>query len=186
MKADNSRKILEFLLSTGMISVACTSPYFISKIIKHILKRKSHKLFDEKKFTCAFNYLRKKELIKIEKDGYDVQIMLTEKGKEKARKYQIDNLEIEKPKIWDGKWRIIIFDILDKQRIKRDAFRKKLKELGFYSLQKSVWAHPFDCKKEIKFLREFFGLDKKQIEILLVEKIENDLIVRKMKDIYKI
>lgn len=122
----------------------------------------------------------------IERVGNDIKISLTEEGKNKAKKYQIDSLKILKPKIWDRLWRVVIFDIPDTQKIKRNAFRRKLKELGFYSLQKSVWVCPFKCDKEINFLRDFFGLDKKQIEILLVKSIENDIIVKKMKDVYKI
>jgi DNA-binding transcriptional regulator PaaX len=51
--------------------------------------------------------------------------------------------------------------------------RGKLKELGFHKLQQSVWIHPYDCKKEIELLREFFGLSKKELR-LIVGKIEGD------------
>ena len=99
---------------------------------------------------------------------------MTDNGKKRAGKYQIDDLEIAKPKKWDKKWRLVIFDIPHLQRTERNAFRSKLKELGFCQLQKSVWIHAFDCKEEIKLLREFFGLSRKQVQILLVERIEDD------------
>lgn len=186
MKADNSRKILEYLLFAGIISIACTSPYFIPKLIKYFLRSQHYKVLNEKKFADSFNYLKKKNLIEIEKDDYDIKITLTKEGRRRVGKYQIDNLIIKKPKVWDKLWRVVIFDISDSQRIKRNAFRRKLKEMGFYSLQKSVWVHPFNCSKEINFLRDFFGLDNKQIEILLVKRIENDIITKKMRDVYKI
>lgn len=44
---------------------------------------------------------------------------------------------------WDGRWRILIFDIPEDQRRKRDTLRQKLGELNFYQLQKSVWITPF-------------------------------------------
>jgi len=186
MRESNSRKILAYLFFAGAIAIACTSPYFIPKVIKYFFKNQRYKFSDEKKTTDAFNYLRKRGLIMVEKIGYDVKITLTKEGKNLARKYQVDDVKIDKPKVWDKLWRFVIFDIPDNQRIKRNAFRGKLKELGFYSLQKSVWVHPFNCDKEINFLRDFFGLNKKQIEILLVKHIENDIITKKIKDVYKI
>lgn len=40
---------------------------------------------------------------------------------------------------WDGKWRIVIFDIPENKRRVRDLFRRRLKEWGFKNWQQSVW-----------------------------------------------
>ena len=40
---------------------------------------------------------------------------------------------------WDGKWRIVIFDIPESKRRVRDLFRRRLKEWKFRVWQKSVW-----------------------------------------------
>lgn len=40
---------------------------------------------------------------------------------------------------WDGKWRIVIFDIPENKRAVRDLFRRRLKEWGFRNWQQSVW-----------------------------------------------
>jgi len=186
-KGSSSKEILEFLLLAGAITIAATSPYFLYNLARSVLKDKRFRHFgDEKKIRDAFYYLKRRGLIKIEKDGYDIVVMSTKKGKRRAAINKLIDLKVTVPEKWDGLWRVVIFDIPDTQKIKRNAFRKKLKELGFYSLQKSVWLHPFDCSKEIDFLRNFFGLNKKQIEILLVKSIENDIIVKKIKDVYKI
>ena len=50
-----------------------------------------------------------------------------------------DYLKIDKPKIWDKKWRIVVFDIPEKQRGARDSLRTYLKKLDFYELQKSIF-----------------------------------------------
>ena len=67
-------------------------------------------------------------------------------------------MEIERPARWDGKWRIVIFDVPEKMKRAREALREKLRELGFKELQKSVFIHPFECKDEIDFVTEFFNL----------------------------
>lgn len=89
-----------------------------------------------------------------------------------AGRFQIDSLKIDKPKKWDKRWRIVIFDISHLKNLQRNTFRGKLKELGFYPLQKSVWIHPFPCKDEIELLREFFGLSQKEIRLITAENIE--------------
>ena len=61
---------------------------------------------------------------------------LLKKGNEKAGWMQIDDLKIAKPKKWDKKWRLVIFDIAQIEKIYREElFRGKLKKLGFLSLK---------------------------------------------------
>jgi len=112
----------------------------------------------EKKVYDTFAYLRKRGLIKMENRGKQLYISLTPEGKRRAKKCQIDFLEIKQTKIWDGKWHIMLFDIQEKKRLSREALRGKLKQLGFYQMQKSVWLHAFPCEPEITILKNFFGL----------------------------
>jgi len=87
-----------------------------------------------------------------EKDG-ELQLTLEEKGIKKVLKYKIDQLAIKETNRWDGLFRIVSFDIPEDKRIAREMFRKKLIELGFQKLQKSVLVIRFRCKDEIDFLR---------------------------------
>ena len=112
--------------------------------------------------------------------NHDLVIRLTEKGKIAAGWLQIDALKIKRPRKWDGKYRLVIFDISQLKRIYRDAFRGKLRELGFIRLQKSVWLHPFDCKDEIALLREFFGLSEKEMRLVIAQDIGDDKWIRKI------
>jgi len=170
-----SKEILKYLLLAGAIYIAASSPYFVLNLMKNL----SQPRFQKRKFTYAFNYLKKKGLVDVKREGHDVVIRLTKKGKKRAGKYQIDDLEIEKPKKWDGKYRVVIFDIPATSRLIRDIFRRKLKEFGFFPLQKSVWICPYPCKEEIELLREFLGLSRKQIQVLEVGKLEEDRFLRK-------
>lgn len=52
-------------------------------------------------------------------------------------------------KIWDGKWRLIIFDIPETEKMKREELRGKLKDLGFACWQKSVYITPFDVASDL-------------------------------------
>lgn len=177
-KKGMTKLILKGLLVTGGIAIASTSPYFITKIIpaliKHARYQKKKKEFEKQRFYCAFYKLKKKGFINIEYRGKQIYISLTSEGRKWAGKYQIDDLEIKKPWRWNKKWWILIFDIKEKQRLKREALRGKLKELGLYQIQKSVWACPYNFQREISLLRSFFGLTRDELTIIKASDIEND------------
>lgn len=50
---------------------------------------------------------------------------------------------------WDGRWRVVFFDIPEAKRGLRDELRFELKDLGFGLWQRSVWVTPFDVGKEL-------------------------------------
>jgi len=90
-----------------------------------------------------------------------VTIRLTEKGRKKLLTYELHDMCIKKPNKWDGIWRIIIFDIPEKYKSARDALRKfHLQKLGFAQIQDSVFVLPYECRDEIDFIAEFYGIRK--------------------------
>ena len=168
------KDILKSLAVAGAVCIAGTSPYFAVNLFKGIWGHKKKKVCD------TFYNLKRYGYINFEKKNHQLYISLTEDGKKAAGRFQIDSLEIKKPKKWDKKWRLVIFDIAHLKRIKRELFRGKLKELGFYLLQKSVWVYPYKCDDEIELLREFFGLIKKEACLIVADSIENDALLRKV------
>lgn len=185
-KNDTSKIILRGLLWSGAIAVASLNPLFLNRIVPQLVRHAKYKLDKKRKnraFQQSFYYLKNKGLIDFEYQGKQVYISLTKEGKKKAKKYNLDNLEIKKPKYWDKKWRIIIFDIQDKHKIKRESLRGKLKELGFYKLQKSVWVCPYEFEKEVNILRDFFGFGYMEMRVIIANEIEMD---NEIKHYYKI
>jgi CRISPR-associated endonuclease Cas2 len=80
---------------------------------------------------------------------------------------------------WDGKWRMVIFDIPERIRSGRNALRTKLKQIGFYELQKSVFIFPHECEKEIKIIVNFFRMDK-YVKYVVAEYIDNNNQIKKI------
>ncbi|MEA3485079.1 MAG: CRISPR-associated endonuclease Cas2 [Candidatus Aerophobetes bacterium] len=60
-------------------------------------------------------------------------------------------------KKWDGVWRMVIFDIKEEKRYRRDRLRKKLLELGLGKWQRSVYITPHDVLQE---MNEFLAAKK--------------------------
>lgn len=171
------KDILKYLAVAGAISVAVTSPYFVINILKGFQSAKKYK---RRRVCDTFYRLRKEGYINVQKINHQIYISLTEEGKKRAGRLQIDALKINIPKKWDRKWRIVIFDIPQQKLSKREAFRGKIKELGFYPLQKSVWVHPYKCEDEIQVLKDFFGFSTKEIQFIIAEKIGDDSSIRKI------
>ncbi|MBI2097443.1 MAG: hypothetical protein HYT46_00700 [Candidatus Vogelbacteria bacterium] len=92
-----------------------------------------------------------------DKDGI-ITVVLTEAGKKRTLAYDVDQIEINKPRRWDGSWHLVFSDIPEKKRAARDALRHKLRELGFHQWQKSVFVYPYPCRDQIDFIVEFFEL----------------------------
>jgi DNA-binding transcriptional regulator PaaX len=74
---------------------------------------------------------------------------------------------------WDGKWRVIVFDISEKKRKLRDEIRGVFVRVGFKRLQDSVWVYPYDCEDFVALLKLHFFIGKDML-YMIVEKLEND------------
>lgn len=84
----------------------------------------------------AINKLKNNNLIEqIKIDGQKIIIKLTTAGKDFLGKDE---------EYWDGKWRIVSFDIPEQKRVIRNLFRRNLKKWGFKILHKSVWVSKRD------------------------------------------
>ena len=106
----------------------------------------------------TFFELRRKRLIEIKETSKGTEMILTEGGRRRLLKYQVDVLRIIPRTRWDRKWRMVIFDIPERHKRARRSLREKLREWGFYPLQKSVWIYPHECRNELDFLIEYWGI----------------------------
>lgn len=79
---------------------------------------------------------------------------------------------------WDGKWRLITFDVPIDYNLKRDHLRKLIKEFDFYPLQKSVWVCPYHLTEGLWQELVKNELDR-YCRVMTVEFIEGDEDLRK-------
>jgi len=139
--------------------------------------------YSKNQLRNSFYNLKRNKLIKIVGvKGDNFRIELTNTGQKRVREFYFAKLAIKKPIKWDKKWRVFIFDIPTRPKIynqAREALRKKIKDLGFYQMQKSVWVYPYECTDEILFVAELFYVQK-YIEILTVEKLLHEDKIKKV------
>lgn len=102
---------------------------------------------------------------------------LTVKGREMLNIFEAREFRFKKPKRWDGRWRLLIFDIPERQRPARDKIRRTLSMIGFERLQDSVWIYPYDCEDLVTLLKADFKVGRNLL-YLIVEELENDAPLR--------
>ena len=93
------------------------------------------------------------------------------------RKWEFADFKFNKPRKWDKKWRVIIFDIPEKKKKVRDHLTSLFRQTGIKKLQDSVWIYPYDCEDIIALLKTDFGIGK-DLLYLIVEELENDKYLR--------
>lgn len=110
--------------------------------------------------------------------GEQHRIELTPEGRAAAKRVSLEYLQLKKPAVWDGVWRLVIWDIPESRRGLRNGVRRILARLGFIRIQRSVWVSPLPCEEEISAVREELGL---QQGILYIEarRIEGERLLRK-------
>lgn len=170
-KSEITKDAFLWLGAAGAVAIAATSPYFGANLAREFTKKKKYK---QKDVYDTFRRLKKEGCITITEKNNQIYIRLTDKGEKRAGIYQINSLKIKQPKGWDKKWRLVLFDIEELKRQKREAFRGLLKNLGLRPLQQSVWLYPYECRDEIDLLRDFFGLRHNELRYIVTNTIGED------------
>ncbi len=165
-KKNLQRIILQTVATAGILGIGLIAPQVVGALGKLGLLPN----FRQKEYiSSSASKMVKKGLLKYNGKFYE----LTSLGKERLRRWEFSNFSINKPRKWDKKWRLIIFDIPDKKRRVRDQIRSLFKSAGLYLLQESVWVYPYDCEDIIALLKTDFGVGKNLL-YLIVEELEND------------
>jgi CRISPR-associated endonuclease Cas2 len=169
--------VFEFITFTGALTVeAFLNPSYYANLpdIDYFYSKKEKNYFKKKKFK---ELTIRHSLWRLQKQGFvekkNANYIMTGKGKQlmdyiQKRKESLHNK-------WDGKYRVVIFDIPEKEKDFRNWLRQELYILNYERLQKSVFVSKHslspDIIKEIKH--------KKMgnfVNYLLVEKIYKNIV----------
>jgi DNA-binding transcriptional regulator PaaX len=158
--------ILKTVAAAGIIGIALVAPNVLGAIAG--VQRRPYKRQSEV-IKAAQKRLVAKGLLAYA-GGY---AKLTPKGERALQKFALKNYQIKKPRRWDGKWRVLIFDITERRRRTRDHMRQTLQRIGFIRLQDSVWIYPYDCQELVSLLKADMKIGKAML-YLVVEEMEGD------------
>jgi len=135
--------------------------------------------YSKKYLSNTFTRMKQKGYIVFEGEGRQRRVRLTKKGEQRLESYANKDIVLERPDTWDGKWRVVIFDIAEKRRFVRDKLRTELHNIGFKKLQQSVWVFPYECEEFIKLLKADQRIGKNLV-YMVVERLEYPKDVRAM------
>lgn len=172
-----SVKTILTLVGAGLFLGASVIMSNLPLALKPFLDHKRKEEFESwKRFNIPYlrrtlMRLEKQKLVELdEKEGIQI-VKITDSGKRKILKFALDELAVEKPRIWDGRWHLVSYDIPGELHRLRAIFREYLKAWGFYQLHESVFLHAYPCEKQVEFLREYLGIGE-YVRILKVFQIE--------------
>jgi phenylacetic acid degradation operon negative regulatory protein len=172
-----SKSLLNECIEGFLFLLWLSTPPYMSKIFYAALSDD----FSPKAVFSHLNRLYKKGYIQKIKKKKRVFFKLKISPKEIIFN-ELEKLKTHKAKEkWDKVWHLIIYDIPEKFRYKRDALRSFLKELGFGKVQESCWVSPYNfssllyqfCKfhKILKYICIYEGkfFTGKNIDVLVEE-----------------
>ena len=166
-----TREILFVAAAGPTLLSALASPKAVEVLKLPLKLRKDWDKIDRRRMHEAIKRLNQKRLIELVEKSGELYIKITTDGKRLIRSFDYDNLILPRPKKWDKKWRLVIFDIPNEKNKERRAFSKKLKDIGFYPLQESVFIYPYDCRDEIDFICEFLLINR-HVNYCIVESLD--------------
>lgn len=169
----------------GILTFGAVFPSILGEIGKMRQRQKKESYEQYRKIWSNFWEMKRRRALNFirEENGYMIY-SLTEKGKEKVKKFIFDELKIGQPKSWDGKWRLVIFDIPEIKRKARVALKNKLKDMGFYQCQKSAWIYPFLCIEEVEFIKDVLNI-KPFVKIFIIDEMDDGKVLYYFKDLLK-
>ncbi|MEK7128271.1 MAG: hypothetical protein AAB933_01780 [Patescibacteria group bacterium] len=162
------------VLAVASIPVLVAGAVVLGNAVQCFQMFEGSKKYSKKQISSVFDSMKRQKLIEYvsDKNGKTI-VKITKKGKSRLRAFDIELMKIKKQNKWDGKWRLVMFDIPMRFTKGREALRFHLKDLNFFQFQKSAWVYPYPCEDEIIYIADFFGVGK-YVEILTVENILRD------------
>ncbi len=186
MKKDDDKEILKLTAKKLLLSLAQISlPFFqASSIYKTGANKLLSGIYCEKEeISDKIKYLKQMGYIRSFSEKKEKYIEITKKGRSRINQIKSEILEISRPKKWDGKWRIVIFDIPDDKKTCRDRLRRSFRRLRFIMVQESVYVFPFECTVEVDQMADELGVSR-FVSMFIADVVRNEeLLIQKFLDL---
>lgn len=170
---------LRTIYAVGALSTILIAPHLL-RLFPSVDRGKAKRKEMYGRIDQALYRLRGKGFISFSKtEGRRPIAHLTKRGKIEIEKIILGQYLISETTIWDGKWRIIIFDIREKRRRVRQRLRALLHGAGVVRLQDSVWVHPYPCDEFVALLRGHLKIGTGELLYFTCEGFQSD---RRLRD----
>ncbi len=162
--------VLQTIEAAGILSAALLAPNVLGAMLK--LGWRPHTR-QNTVISRAKDRLVKRKLLKY----VNGSLRLTEKGELVVERLRLSEFKRDRIDTWDGKWRVLVFDIPETKSGLRHKIRNTLRAIGFLRLQNSVWLYPYDCEDLVTLLKADMKIGS-ELLYMIVEELENDRGIR--------
>ena len=169
--------LLRSLATVGVISIALIAPK-MTRLLKKLDRPAKNRAQLYRRITQGLKRLEQDGLITLTGEYAKRRVKITEKGRAIIEKIEFGEYVIPEPAFWDGKWRVLIFDISERRRRTRTQLRRLLDGAGFMRIQDSVWVHPYPCDEFISLVRAHLKSGVGEMRIFVAEALESDKSLR--------
>ncbi len=142
-------EIVRFSAYASVAAATMLAPNILQVLDKGL--RKLDKTLDarerEREALRIIAYMKQRGLLA---GDYKHGLEITAKARKRLEKIELDELRIVSQPRWDGLWRIVIYDIPEKNKYARDSLGSLLRQIGCFQLQRSTWITPFPCATELE------------------------------------
>jgi len=169
--------LLRSLVAAGVITIALMAPK-VTKLLKEFDRPAKNRAQLYRRITQGINRLEQAGLVTVSGEYGKRCVEITKKGREMMERIEFENHEIPEPAFWDGKWRVLVFDITERRRRVRDQLRRLLQGVGFVRIQDSVWVYPYSCDEFVTLVRAHLKSGVGEMRSFVAEALESDRTLR--------
>lgn len=173
-KKDIQNAVLAAVAVTGLLAFAAVAPNAL-RLLDYLPNEKYNLKYRAK--NAAGRIVMKGYAKWVEKDGKKY-LRITEAGRKALAFEQAKVMLKNQKKKWDGRWRMVVFDVPERRRRVRTRLREVMGEIGFVRLQDSVWVYPYDCEDFIALLKAELKIGKDAL-YAIADTIEQDKNIRR-------
>lgn len=165
--------LLRSFAVTGVVSVALVAPKMI-RLLKKLDRPAKSRAHLYQRIRQGVSRLEQEGLVTVSGEHGKRHIRITEKGRKMMNEIAFREHTIPEQAFWDGKWRVLIFDISERRRRVRAQLRRLLQGVGFMRIQDSVWVYPYPCDEFVSLVRAHLKSGIGELRSFVAEALESD------------
>ncbi len=169
--------LLRSLAVAGVVSIALVAPK-MTRLLKELDRPAKNRTQLYRRITQGIKRLEQDGLVIVSGEYTKRRVKITEKGLKVMKQIEFGEYAIPEPAFWDGKWRVLVFDIIERRRRVRDQLRRLLQGAGFVRIQDSVWIYPYSCDEFVSLVRAHLKSGVGEMRSFVAEALESDKSLR--------
>ena len=165
--------LLRSLALAGVITIAVIAPK-VTRFLKEFDRPAKNRARLYGRIAQGLARLEHAGFVTVSGAYQDRRVKLTEKGRGAVKQIEFGEYRIPEPAFWDGKWRVLVFDVKEQRRRVRTQLRRLLQGRGFFRLQDSVWIYPYPCDEFVSLVRAHLKSGVGEMRSFVAEALESD------------